>query len=257
MRNVCVALYGVLLCLLVWGCSQDAPPKVQDDKGLLIFCGITMIDPVKELMLTFERQTGIKSTMSYGGSADLLHSIQVNKAGDIYFPGAESFIADADKADILRSRRVVGHNQAALFVQKGNPKGLTGSLQELTRPDVRLAIGHPDLGSIGKESYDILNRKGIYDNMMAAAAMLLPDSKALSAALKEGKVDVVINWKPVLLIGDNAKYMEMLPLLDVEAKRHELTMATTKFSASPEAAEKFLAFCASEQGRGVFEKYGF
>jgi molybdate transport system substrate-binding protein len=254
----------ILLCvglLLVSCTSEDNKPPTTTATGpqkeLVVFCGITMIDPVRELMTQFEQANAVRMTMSYGGSADLMQSIKLNRTGDIYFPGGEGFIVDADKEGLLTERKQVGVNQAALFVRKGNPKGLTGDLDELLRPGVQVAIGHPDLGSIGKEAKRILDTKGIYSQMVASSAMLQPDSKALSGVLKEGKVDVVLNWKAVLHFQDNADHMEMLPIQGGFATPHKLTMAVVSFSREPELANRFLEFCASDQGRAVFARYGF
>ena len=252
-----VAFLLFLACALLFGCTEEKPQKVTEEKELIIFCGITMISPVKELMGVYEKKTGIKSTMSYGGSKDLLNSLMVNKTGDLYFPGSESLFAEADRTGLLKERKVVGINQTALFVHKGNPKGLTGDLDDLLRPGLRIAIGHPDLGSVGREAFEMLTRKGIYDKVVAASAMLLPDSKALSAALREDKLDVVLNWKAAYSTGDNANFMDMLPIPDKDAKRHELTMAVTAYSGYPEAAQQFLELCVSPEGRAIFEKYGF
>lgn len=252
--------YLLLLLSVVMCCScsgeQSAPPA-KASQELLLFVGITMIDPVKELMTMFEQQTGVKLTMSYGGSADLLQSVTLNKTGDIYFPGVESFIAEADKLGVLKDRKQVGINQAALFVRKGNPLGLSGDLAELVRPDVHVAIGHPDLGSVGKEAKRILQASGVYDQVVAASAMMQPDSKGLSSVLREGKVDVVLNWKAVQFFGDNAQYMDVLPIKGGAATEHKLTMAVTAYSKDTALAQRFLDLCASAEGRAVFQRYGF
>ena len=253
----------VWLCLLVlvFGCSPEdqnkSPQKGQAKKELAVFCGITMIDPVRELMSRFEQEAGVKMVMSYGGSADLMQSIKLNGVGDIYFPGAESFIAEADREGILKERKQVGVNQMVLFVRKGNPKGLTGDLDELVKSGVQVGIGHPDLGSVGKEAKRILQAKGIYDQVVAASAMMQPDSKALSGVLREEKVDVVLNWQAVLTFQDNNQYMEILPIKGELATPHKLTMAIIANSREPELANRFLDLCASEQGRAVFQRYGF
>ena len=132
-----------------------------------------------------------------------------------------------------------------------------GDLSELLRPGVQVAIGHPDLGSVGKEAKRILEAKGIYDKVVAASAMMEPDSKALSAALRDGKVDVIINWKAVLHLRDNSQHMDAVPIEEGFATPHTLTMATLVFSRSPGLASQFLELCASAEGRAVFERYGF
>jgi molybdate transport system substrate-binding protein len=253
----------VWLCLLVifFGCSsEDQNKSPQTDKAkkeLLVFCGITMIDPVRELMGRFEQDAGVKMTMSYGGSADLMQSIKLNGVGDIYFPGGESYIIEADKDGILKERKQVGVNQIALFVRKGNPKGLSGDLDELLKPGMQIGIGHPDLGSVGKEAKRMLQAKGVYDQVVTASAMMQPDSKALTGVLREGKVDVVLNWRAVLSFQDNSQDMEMLPVKGDWATPHKLTMSVLANSREPELANRFLDFCASEPGRAVFQRYGF
>jgi molybdate transport system substrate-binding protein len=253
----------VCLCLVLIfsGCSSEERDKTAQDakpkKELLVFCGITMIDPVRELMERFELESGVKMTMSYGGSADLMQSIKLNGIGDIYFPGGENFIIEADKEGIVRERKQVGINQMGLIVKKGNPHGLTGDLDELFRPDIQVGVGHPDLGSVGKEAQRVLQAKGIYDQVVAAAAMMQPDSKGLTGALREGKVDVVLNWQAVVFIQDNSQYMEVLPIKGGLAIPHKLTMAVISHSREPELANRFLELCASERGRAVFQRYGF
>jgi len=252
-------ILAALCALFLLGCSQEAqtPEETAQTEELIIYCGITMISPVRDLMGIFEQRAGVKSVMSYGGSKDLINSLMVNKIGDLYFPGSEPLLAEAQETGLLRDRRVVGSNQAALFVQKGNPKQVGGSLTELLRPDLRLAIGHPDLGSVGQEARDILTKAGIYDQVVAAAAMLLPDSKALSGALREGKVDVVLNWRPALQNDGNAQVMDIVPLPEEVARRHDLTMAVTAYSRNLETAMRFVELCASPEGQAVFKKYGF
>lgn len=249
----------VLCVIFLIACSQDAPESMDttQGQGLIIYCGITMITPVREIMGIFEQKTGVTSVMSYGGSKDLINSLMVNKVGDLYFPGSETLLAEAEKTGLLRDRRVVGANQAALLVQKGNPKNIVGDLSELLRTDVRVAIGHPDLGSVGQEARDILTRKGIYDKVVAASAMMMPDSKALSGALREGRVDLVLNWKPAALNDENPRFIDVVPLPDEDAKRHDLTMAVTAYSRNPEAAISFIDLCASPEGQAIFQKHGF
>lgn len=249
---------AILLILTLCGCSSGeeaaAPPQ---EKSLLVLCGITMVDPVRELMDVFAQEHGVRTAMSSGGSKDLMQAIIVNRKGDIYFPGVESFIDEAAQAGILGERRQLGVNQAALFVRKGNPKGFTGELAELARPGIQVAIGHPDLGSVGKEAQSILTDRGIYEQVASQAAMMAPDSKALTGLLRDGKVDVVLNWKAVQFIGDNAAHMDMLPILGGYAREHHLTMAVTSCAQDPELARAFLELCASPRGRAVFERYGF
>lgn len=250
-----------LTCIIVGlsGCSSEGEKSSsgKSDKELLVFCGITMIDPVQELMDIFSKEHGVRTMMSYGGSADLMKSIILNKTGDIYFPGNKSFIDEGEQKDIILDSKQVGVNQAAFLVTKGNPKGLTGDIKELLRSDLHIAIGHPELGSIGKEARRILQAAGIYDEVVEKAAMLQPDSRTLTKVLLEEKVDVVLNWKAVRFIPENKDKMDVVPIKNEAAPAHPLVMAVTTYSADPDIARAFLELCNSERGRVVFENYGF
>lgn len=245
----------VVVLLLNALCAQAGNDSAK--KELLIFCGITMIDPVKELMDLYHKESGVRASMSYGGSADLMKSVMINEIGDIYFPGTDSFVAEAERHGIVVDKRQVGSNQAALFVQKGNPKNLTGNLDELTDPTIQVAIGHPDLGSVGKEAKVILEAKGIYDKVVANAAMMQPDSKALSSLILDGKVDVVLNWRAAYFLQDNRTRMDMVPIAGEWARTHALTMTVVRYSKHRAEAIAFLELCASQKGREIFAKFGF
>ncbi|MCP3672453.1 MAG: ABC transporter substrate-binding protein [Gammaproteobacteria bacterium] len=58
-------------------------PVVDARKELLIYCGITMIQPMSEIASIIERQEGVKISIIKGGSGNLLRSIRFNAAGDL------------------------------------------------------------------------------------------------------------------------------------------------------------------------------
>ena len=70
-----------LFLSLLSGLSACAPaPK----KELLIYCGITMIRPMREIADIIEKQEDIKVIIIKGGSGNLLRSIEINGVGIIY-----------------------------------------------------------------------------------------------------------------------------------------------------------------------------
>ena len=153
--------------------------------------------------------------------------------------------------------KVVGYNQMALFVQKGNPKHLKGDANELLRKDVTVIIGNAESGSVGQETKTMLDNVGIYPKVVAKAASLMPDSRAINLALKRGEADATLNWRATAFFPDNATHVEALSLDPKIAKPQALLLNQLSFSKNPVLGRKFIDFVASEEGQSVFRKHGF
>ena len=96
--------------------------------NLMIYCGITMVRPITELARSFEQREKVKVDIAQGGSEDLYQSARKSRHGDIYFPGEPSYRDKHLAEGLLGDYRIVGYNQLAIFVQKGNPKHVAPNL---------------------------------------------------------------------------------------------------------------------------------
>lgn len=242
------------VCLGSTGCSGLGDAD-NNRETLIIFCGSTMVSPVMELAKRFEATHDVTVKMTSGGSQDLAKSIEVNHVGDIFFPGYKTFVDSMEVDGHVVDSKMVGHNELAIFVAKGNPAKLTGNLDQLVDPSLAVVIGHEDLGAVGKESKRILSALNLYDSVVRNTVFMASDSKGLSAAIREGKADIVLNWKAVAMLNDNRDYIDVISIKDAASK--PLVMASLVYSANPELATSFLQLCVSPEGRAVFERFGF
>ena len=153
--------------------------------------------------------------------------------------------------------RVVGHNQLALFVQKGNPKQVSGQLRELLRKDLTVVLGNAASGSVGHESRRMLDSAGIYSKVVANASELLPDSRSVNLAFKRGYADLALNWRATALFPDNSPYVDIVDLPVTVAAPQPLLMIELTFSRNLVDARRFIDFAASEEGQAVFRRHGF
>ncbi len=247
-----LVLWGMLFVSL--GCSRQTTDEAE--RELLIYCGITMIKPMTEIAELIEAQYPCRITITKGGSGNLLKSIRVNQVGDLYLPGSESYIATCLKDGTVTERVHVGHNKAALMVQKGNPRGITADLNNLLRDDYYVVIGNPKSGSIGRETQKILESKGIFNRVTANARHLTTDSKDLIKVLADKEADLVVNWYATATWPENEPYVDALPIDSRFAKPKNLVLGLLKYSRYPEIAREFMALAASAEGRAIFKKYG-
>lgn len=252
-----IKYFPLLVLILMSACKDTTGPESQSTKELVMFSGITMIDPIIELSALYEKNHPVMFKLTYGGSQDLAKSIEVNQLGDIYFPGVKKFVDEMYAKGHVKRFSQVGYNQISFFVQKGNPKNLTGNLMHLVDPNLSVVIGHQDLGSVGREARRILLKKGIYEDVVKNASFMASDSKGMTTALREKRADLVMNWRSVYYFKDNSNYIDEIPIEPGYADKNPLVISSLVYSEHPEFADGFIDLCISKTGKTVFSKYGF
>jgi len=262
MKALVAALMGIPVFAVLFhiAFSQTHQPTLDTTprkKELLVYCGITMFKPVSEIARIIEAREDCKIIITKGGSGNLLRAIEINRVGDLYLPGSESYIEAARQKGLVTRTSLVGYNQAALMVQKGNPKHISHRLENLADPAYYVVIGDPQSGSIGRETKKILMERGIFEAVSQNAKELTTDSKNLVRVLKDREADLVVNWRATATWPENAPYMDALEILETSASQNRLVMGMLACSRHPGIAEKFLHFAASAPGQAIFRKYGF
>lgn len=246
-----LAVMVSLLATVQLSFAQGAKPE------LLVYCGITMVRPMTEIAQNLEKKEGVKITLAQGGSEDLYQSLKKSGVGDLYLPGEPTYRDKYVGEGLLGEFKVVGYNQMALMVQKGNPKKVKGDPKELLRSDLNVMIGNSTSGSVGKESKDILDAMGIYPKVVDAAMSLAPDSRSLANAMKKKEADLIMNWRATGFFPDNAVAMDVIDLDPKLAKPQALLLNLLNFSKNKDLARRFIAYAAGEDGQAIFRKYGF
>lgn len=231
--------------------AQTSPPD------MLLHCGITMVRPMTEIAKLFEERENVKILIVQGGSEDLYQGAKLSGQGDWYLPGEPSYRSKHLKEGLLGDFVIVGYNQMALIVQKGNPKKIKADPLELLRKDVTVILGNAESGSVGQEAKTVLDGLGIYPKVVQSAAFLSPDSRGLMNAMKKGDADVTLSWRATGLFADNATKLDVIDLSAKLAKPQALLLIKLKSSKNPALATKFMQWAAGPQGQAIFVKHGF
>jgi len=251
----------VVFILLISIVSCDPYKNPYEDREfnheILIYTGITMSDAVFELKSLFEADNDCNVLVMYGASGYLKHVVEVNRKGDIFFPGNISYI-DSFKTDHVVTRQLdIGYNSLSFFVAKNNPLQLNSSLDQLTNPDLRVVIGSDDAGSVGRETRYLLEQHGMYDAVVGNVTAFATDSKGIATAVKSGNADIVINWRAAGLTKKNISSMTQIDIDSAYNRKVPIAMGLLKYSTDNTCANKFMDFAASDVGNSIFAKYGF
>ncbi len=245
-------LFLVFLTLLTYcSCVKE------ESKTLTAFVGAASKPPMEEAAADFEKETGIKVYLTFGGSGTLLSQIELSKSGDLYIPGSPDYIVKAKNKGIIEddSVKIIAYLIPVIAVQHGNPLNIQ-SLADLAKTGIKVGIGNPQGVCVGLYATEILDFNDLLTevgrNIVVNAESCEKTASLISLKLVDAVIgwDVFHHWDPENIDTVHIK-AEQLPRLAY------IPGAIIKFSADKENAQKFLDFLMSEKGQQIFQKWGY
>ncbi|QJA05442.1 molybdate ABC transporter substrate-binding protein [Thermosulfurimonas marina] len=230
------------------------------EKRLLIFAGSASKPATEEAARVFERRTGTKVDLVFGGSGFVLSQMLLSHKGDLYFPGSSDYmeLAKEKGAVLSETERRVVYLVPAIIVARGNPKHIRG-LRDLLRPEVRVAIANPEGVCLGAYAVEVLEKSLSPEEVRLFRKKLVnyTGSCAKTAAVVAlGAVDAVLGWR-VFALWD-PEHLEVVKLKPQEVARvGYIPIAVSRFSQNRKLAEDFIRFLLSEEGRAIFRRHGY
>jgi molybdate transport system substrate-binding protein len=240
---------GWLVLGLVWlaGCGGAEP--------LEFYCGAGIRPPVAELAERFAARTGIEVACDYAGSELLLGRIKLSGRGDLYMPGDEQYLDQAEQAGLIASKETVCYFVPVIIVRKGNPKGIR-SLDDLARPGIKLGLGDPEACAIGVTTARIFAKNGMDpETIEPNVAFRALTVNELGNHVKLGSLDAAIVWDAVAAYF--AEEADAVPIPPEQNVISTVAVAVLKSSTRPELARQFVEFMTSDEGRAVFGKHHY
>jgi len=222
-------------------------------ESIMVYSGAGMRKPMNEIGTVFEERFGTKVHYNYAGSNALLSQMQLTKQGDAYMPGATMYIDIATEKGLVEYKQPVAYHIPVITVPTGNPAKVT-SLEDLTRPDVKVVLGDPKVAACGKIANKILEKNNIKDAVWAKDVDTTATMNELIVYIAMAQADAALNW------WDTVKFVEKIDVIEIPREQNiikVIPIGVTTFSEHRATARKFVDFCASEEGKAIFEKHGF
>lgn len=229
-------------------------------RELFIFAGAASKPPTEEAARAFEKKTGVKVYLNFGGSGFVLSQMTLAKKGDIYFPGSSDYMEIAKKKGVVipETEKKVVYLVPAINVQKGNPKGVN-SLNDLTKPGIRVAIANPEGVCVGLYAVEIIEKNLKHDEKNAFRNNLVNFTESCektATAISLKAADAVIGWS-VFQYWDPER-IQTIPLRKKKIPRiGYIPIAISKFTANRALAQSFIDFIISDEGHAIFKKYHY
>ena len=174
-------------------------------------------------------------------------------------------------ANLMSQYAVYMHNELQILVARNNPKNVTG-IDDLARADVKTSMPNPvNEGIMQFYARKVLERHNIWQQISGGKECVSCQTTANNwftavhhretpARLQDGTSDAGIVWKTEALeaqrLGANLDAVELPPSDSLrDAVSYAIGVLTN--SKHRQAADRYLAFVASEAGQAAYAKFGF
>lgn len=231
-----------------------------DAQTLMVFAGAASKPPTEEAAKVFEKKTGLKVDVVFGGSGYVMSQMILAKKGDIYFPGSSDYMELAKKKEVVfpETEKYVVYLVNAINVQKGNPKNIK-SLKDLTNPGLKVAIANPEGVCVGAYAVEIIEKNFTPEEKTQFKKNLINYTESCektATAISLKMADAVIGWS-VFHYWDPER-IETIPLKKSELIRiGYIPIAISKYTKKRELAQKFIDFLLSGEGKAIYRKYSY
>ncbi|MBW2688857.1 MAG: molybdate ABC transporter substrate-binding protein [Deltaproteobacteria bacterium] len=225
-------------------------------KPVVVFAGSASQPPLEEAAKAFEDKFGIPITLHLGGSGSMLSQILLSGQGDLYIPGSPDYMEKAREFDLIDGEEaIIAYLVPAILVPKGNPQQIR-TLQDLTRPDLRVGMAEPGSVCVGLYAVEIVQASNLADKIRPNLRGQVESCAKAAAMLPLKTVDAVLGWREFATW--NPQAMEAIMLNPKEIPRLAyIPAARLRHATNPKDGEAFIAYLKSEDGQAIFHKWGY
>ncbi len=229
-------------------------------ESLLVFAGAATQPPTTEAARAFEKKTGVKVDIAFGGSGYVLSQMKLARRGDLFFPGSSDYMEVAKRQGLVlpQTERILVYVVPAINVQKGNPHGIKG-LKDLLQPGLRVAIANPEGVCVGAYAVEIFEKAltpAEREQLKANIKNYTGSCEQTATAISLKLADAVIGWR-VFQYWDPQR-IETIALPAEQIPRiGYIPIAIAKYSKNPKLAQQFIDFLTGPEGQAIFAKYSY
>jgi ABC-type molybdate transport system substrate-binding protein len=171
---------------------------------------------------------------------------------DAYFACDTEFMNQV--RDIFPSPVSISQNELVILVHKGNPKGIK-SLRDLTKPGLRVGIGHEKQCAMGWLTQRTLKEGGVQEEVMANVTVQTPTGDMLVNQLRTGSLDAAVVY--LSNAAGSADELDAIRIVGIQCSLATQPLAVAQDSAFPQLVGRLFEQLESPVSKNRFLKEGF
>ena len=237
-----------------YGFRVSGGDRWSDVPELKLFAGSMLRPAIEETIKHFEEREGVVVDTVYNGCGILVAQMKAGQVPDAYFACDKEFMEQVP--DLFPVSTDVSQNELVIVVQKGNPHQVA-SLRDLTKPGLRVGVGHEKQCAMGWLTQNTFREGGVQQEVMENVTVQSPTGDMLINQMRSGSLDAA-----VVYLSNAAGSGEYLDAVRIQGL--ECSIATQPYAVAPEsdnartASRLFLQICSADsQANFAAEGFGW
>ncbi len=235
-----------------FGFAAEKAEIWSDVPELAVFAGSMLRPAIDETIKAFELREGVRVTTVYNGCGILVAQMKTGQLPDAYFACDKEFMNQVK--EYFSASVDVSQNALVILVQKGNPLGIR-SLKDLTRPGVRVGIGHEKQCAMGWITTNTFREGGIQAEVMANVTVQTPTGDMLVNQLRTGSLDAAVAY--LSNAAGAAEYLDAVQITGIECSVATQPWAIAAKSKFPLTTSRLFERICSAESQDTFLAEGF
>lgn len=209
--------------------------------------------PAIEATITaFEQREGVRVTRVYNGCGILVAQMQAGHLPDAYFACDVEFMNQVRKD--FPDAQQVSQNELVILVQKGNPHGIR-SLKDLTRPGLRVGIGHEKQCAMGWLTQRTFDESGLKTELMENVVVQTPTGDMLVNQMRSGSLDAAVAY--LSNAAGAADFLDAIRIHGIPCSVATQPFGVAKNSQHKHLVDRLLQAIRAESSQERFVQEGF
>ena len=254
----------LLSAALLTGCgsgtketTKATPTGSPQQVELTVSAAASMKDARAEIQKNYQtNQPHVKLLFNLGASGALQKQIEQGAPADLFISAAPKQMNELQAKKLINdvTRKNLVENRLVIVVPKESKLAIT-KYEDLTQASVKkIALGETVVVPAGQYAKEVLQRLALWDAVQEKV-VFAKDVRTVLAYTETGNVDAGIVYKT-----DAAASTKVRVVTEAPAGSHQpivYPLAILANAKQPEAAEAFVRYLFSAEGKAVLEKHGF
>jgi len=223
----------------------------EDRPNIMYFAGGLNRHATEPIISAFEKREGCTVETAWMGCGLLVSKMKGGETPDVYHTCDASFHAMVE--DRFGQLTNISQTDIIILVPKNNPKNIK-SLEDLTKPGMKVGIGDPEKTAMGKLTVDLLKDEGVYEEMKANIDNPFPEAPMVVGQVTQGALDAGLVY-----VANAHAQRDKVKMIRIENPLSSATQtyAVSKTSKHKHLMQRFLDRLRSSAGQENFVNAGF
>ena len=250
----------VMFSLVAGGCGgtkQEAAKQAVQPVELNISAAVSVKDALLEIQTKYQAKApNVKLVYNLGASGSLQRQIEQGAPADIFISAAPKQMNELEAKNMVdkATRKNLLENKLVLIVPKDSGLGIT-KFEDLTQSAVKkIAVGETVTVPAGQYAQQALQKLDLWETLKDKA-VFAKDVRTVLSYVETGNTEAGFVYKTDAVSSSKIKVAAIAP----EGSHQPIVYPAAILAGTKnhKAAEEFLAYLNSEEGKSIFEKYGF